>query len=30
VLGAFAVNLNYFDVYVMLISGLIGYVLHLL
>jgi len=28
VLGAFAVNLNYFDVYVMLISGLIGYVLH--
>jgi putative tricarboxylic transport membrane protein len=30
VLGAFAVNLNYFDVYVMLISGLIGYILHLL
>ncbi|MGI9258376.1 MAG: tripartite tricarboxylate transporter permease, partial [Gammaproteobacteria bacterium] len=30
VLGAFAVNLNYFDVYVMLISGLVGYVLHLL
>ena len=28
VLGAFAVNLNYFDVYIMLISGLIGYVLH--
>ena len=28
VIGAFAVNLNYFDVYVMLISGLIGYVLH--
>jgi putative tricarboxylic transport membrane protein len=30
VLGAFAVNLNFFDVYVMLISGLVGYVLHLL
>ena len=30
VIGAFAVNLNYFDVYVMLISGLIGYILHLL
>jgi putative tricarboxylic transport membrane protein len=30
VLGAFAVNLNYFDVYVMLISGLVGYILHLL
>jgi len=28
VLGAFAVNLNFFDVYVMLISGLVGYVLH--
>jgi putative tricarboxylic transport membrane protein len=28
VLGAFAVNLNYFDVYVMLVSGLIGYILH--
>jgi putative tricarboxylic transport membrane protein len=28
VLGAFAVNLNYFDVYVMLGSGLIGYLLH--
>ena len=28
VLGAFAVNLNYFDVYVMLISGLAGYILH--
>ena len=27
-LGAFAVNLNYFDVYVMLISGLVGYILH--
>ena len=25
---AFAVNLNFFDVYVMLISGLVGYVLH--
>ena len=30
VLGAFAVDLNYFDVYVMLISGLVGYILHLL
>ncbi len=28
VLGSFAVNLNYFDVYVMLISGFVGYVLH--
>ena len=28
VIGAFAVNLNYFDVYVMLISGLVGYILH--
>jgi len=28
VLGAFAVNLNYFDVYVMLISGFVGYFLH--
>ena len=28
ILGAFAVNLNFFDVYVMLISGLVGYVLH--
>jgi len=28
VIGAFAVNLNYFDVYVMLGSGLVGYVLH--
>jgi putative tricarboxylic transport membrane protein len=28
VLGAFAVNLNYFDVYVMLVSGIVGYVLH--
>jgi putative tricarboxylic transport membrane protein len=28
VIGAFAVNLNYFDVYVMLGSGLIGYLLH--
>jgi len=27
-LGAFAVNLNYFDVYVMLVSGFAGYVLH--
>ena len=28
VIGAFAVSLNYFDVYVMLGSGLVGYVLH--
>ena len=28
VIGAFAVNLNYFDVYVMLGSGLVGYTLH--
>jgi putative tricarboxylic transport membrane protein len=28
IIGAFAVNLNYFDVYVMLGSGLIGYILH--
>ena len=28
VLGAFAVNLNYFDVYVMLAAGLVGFVLH--
>ena len=28
VIGAFAVNLNYFDVYVMLLAGLVGYVLH--
>jgi len=27
-LGAFAVNLNFFDIYVMLISGVFGYVLH--
>jgi putative tricarboxylic transport membrane protein len=27
-IGAFAVNLNYFDIYVMLISGIIGYILH--
>jgi putative tricarboxylic transport membrane protein len=27
-LGAFAVNLNYFDVYVMLGSGMVGYILH--
>lgn len=28
VLGSFAVNLSYFDVYVMLASGFVGYVLH--
>jgi putative tricarboxylic transport membrane protein len=28
VLGAFAVNLNYLDVYVMLAAGLVGFVLH--
>jgi len=28
VLGAFAVSLNYFDVYVMLGAGLVGYLLH--
>ncbi len=28
VLGAFAVSLNYFDVYVMLGSGIVGYILH--
>jgi putative tricarboxylic transport membrane protein len=28
ILGAFAVNLNYFDVYVMLASGIVGYVLY--
>ena len=28
ILGAFAVNLNFFDVYVMLVSGLVGFVLH--
>ena len=28
VIGAFAVNLNYFDVYVMLGAGLVGYVLY--
>jgi len=28
ILGAFAVNLSFFDVYVMLIAGLVGYVLH--
>jgi putative tricarboxylic transport membrane protein len=28
VIGAYAVNLSYFDVYVMLISGVAGYVLH--
>ena len=27
ILGSFAVNFNYFDVYVMLISGVIGYIL---
>jgi putative tricarboxylic transport membrane protein len=28
IFGAFAVNLNYFDVYVMLASGIVGYVMH--
>jgi putative tricarboxylic transport membrane protein len=28
VIGAYAVNLNYFDVWVMLAAGLIGYILH--
>jgi putative tricarboxylic transport membrane protein len=28
ILGAFAVSLNYFDVYVMLVSGIVGFVLH--
>ena len=28
VIGSFAVNLNYFDVYVMLFSGIFGYILH--
>lgn len=28
VIGAYAVNLNYFDVYIMLGAGLIGYMLH--
>ena len=28
VIGAFAVNLNFFDVYVMLFAGLVGYILH--
>jgi putative tricarboxylic transport membrane protein len=28
VMGAFAVNLNYFDVYVMFAAGIVGYVLH--
>ncbi len=28
VIGAFAVNLNYFDVWVMLAAGLVGYILH--
>tara|TARA_E500000331_G_scaffold345161_1_gene382337 strand:- start:9270 stop:10760 length:1491 start_codon:yes stop_codon:yes gene_type:complete len=27
ILGSFAVNFNYFDVYVMLVSGIIGYIL---
>ena len=28
VMGAFAVNLNFFDVYIMFGAGLVGYVLH--
>ncbi len=28
VMGAFAVSLNYFDVYIMVAAGLVGYVLH--
>ena len=28
VMGAFAVSLNYFDVYLMFIAGIVGYVLH--
>ncbi len=28
VMGAFAVNLNYFDVYIMVAAGLVGYVLN--
>lgn len=28
ILGAFSVNLNYFDVYVMFAAGIVGYVLH--
>ncbi len=28
IIGAFAVNLNYFDVYVMFAAGIVGYVLH--
>ena len=28
VIGAYAVNLNYFDVYIMLAAGLVGYLLH--
>ena len=28
VIGAFAVNLNFFDVYVMLAAGLVGYILY--
>ncbi len=28
VIGAFAINLNFFDVYVMLATGLMGYILH--
>ncbi|MFC1492025.1 tripartite tricarboxylate transporter permease [Nitrospinota bacterium] len=28
VIGAFAVHLNYIDVYVMFIAGIVGYVLH--
>ena len=27
-MGAFAVNLNYFDVYLMFIAGIVGYILH--
>ncbi len=28
VMGSFAVSLSYFDVYLMLISGIVGYILH--
>ena len=28
VMGAFAVSLNYFDVYLMFIAGIVGYILH--
>jgi putative tricarboxylic transport membrane protein len=27
-MGAFAVSLNYFDVYLMFIAGIVGYILH--